>query len=76
MVLKRACTEFEQLMGDSDKWEKIPRQEEVEAEAREVFDYVLTGNLQPAVIQHHVYDVWDKWDEDNQPPVTYHEDGD
>ena len=75
VFLKRACTEFEQHMGASDEWEKIPHQDEIEAEAREVFDYEPSGSIQSEVIQHHVYDVWDKWDEDNQPPVTYHEEG-
>ena len=75
VILKRACTEFEQHMGNSDEWGKIPRQDEVEAEAWKVIDYTPSDELQSEVIQHHVYDVWDKWDEDNQPPITYHEEG-
>jgi hypothetical protein len=73
VILKRACTEFEQHMGDSDKWKKISQQDEIEAEAKEVFDYTPSEKLQGDCVQHHVYDVWEAWDEDNQPPVTYHE---
>jgi hypothetical protein len=74
VFLKRACTEFEQHMGDSDKWEKLPHQEEIEKEARErVFGYDPSNLRQTEAVQHHVYDVWDQWEKDNQPPVTYHE---
>jgi hypothetical protein len=73
VILKRACTEFEQHMGDSDKWEEIPQQDEIEAEALKVFDYEPAENIQCEAVQHHVWDVWDVWDKDNQAPVTYHE---
>ena len=73
VFLKRACTEFEQHMGDSDKWEKIPHQDELEAEAIEVIPPRLPENIQAEVVKHHVWDVWEQWDKDNQPPVTYHD---
>jgi hypothetical protein len=76
VILKRACTEFEQHLGDSDKWEKLPHQDEIEAEALKVFDYHPADNTQCETIQHHVWDVWEAWDEDNQAPVTYHEEED
>jgi hypothetical protein len=76
VILKRACTEFEQHLGDSDKWEKLPHQDEIEAEALKVFDYQMADNTQCEAIQHHVWDVWEAWDEDNQAPVTYHEEED
>ena len=73
VFLKRACTEFEQHMGDSDKWEKIPHQDEIEAEAIEVIPPIGLDTVQADVVKHHVWDTWDQWDKDNQPPVTYHE---
>jgi len=74
VFLKRACTEFEQHMGDSDKWEKIPNQEEIEKEGiKDIFDYSPVPPIQASAIQHHVWDVWDAWEEDNRAPVTYHE---
>lgn len=76
VFLKRACTEFEQNLGDSSKWKKIDYQDEIEAEGYEIINYRTEGKMQSDVIQHHVWDVWDLWDKDNQPPVTYHEEGD
>ena len=73
VFLKRACTEFEQHLGDSDKWEKIPRQDEIEAEGREVIAFEPSLLGQSKIIQHHVWDTWNEWDKDNQSPVTYHE---
>lgn len=73
VFLKRACTEFEQNLGDSDKWEKIPYQDEIEEEGKKVFRATILQPNQSEVIQHHVWDLWDAWDNDNQPPVTYHE---
>lgn len=75
VFLKRACTEFEQHMGDSDKWEKIPYQDQLEEEFSKVIEHELECRDQSPVIQHHVWDVWDAWDKDNQPPVTYHDEG-
>jgi hypothetical protein len=76
VFLKRACTEFEQNMGDSDKWKKIKYQDEIEAEGKDVIDYNPMAQGQGAPIQHHVYDVWDYWDNQTQKPVTYHDEGD
>jgi RNase P subunit RPR2 len=74
VILKRACTEFEQHMGDSDKWEMVPNQEAIEKEgAEEIFGYKPISPFQAEAIKHHVWDVWDAWDKDNKPPVTYHE---
>ena len=76
VFLKRACTEFEQHMGDSDKWEKIPHQDEIEEEAlTKIFDYEPMATNQCEAVQHHVWDIWDAWEKDNQDPVTYHEEG-
>lgn len=73
VFLKRACTEFEQHMGDSDKWEMLPYQKEIEEEGEGVFDYTPAAPIQSGPIKHHVWDVWDLWEEDNRDPVTYHE---
>jgi len=73
VFLKRACTEFEQHMGDSDKWEKLPHQDEIEAEGKDIFEYTPVEPIQPMTVVHHVLDIWDQWERDNQPPVTYHE---
>ena len=73
VFLKRACTEFEQHMGDSDKWEKIPYQDEIEAQAKEVINFDPVVIAQSDAVQHNVWDMWDAWDKDNQAPVTYHE---
>jgi len=74
VFLKRACTEFEQNLGDSDKWKKVEDQDEIEKEGIEkVFDYEVSKHFQSEAIRHHVWDVWDDWDSKNQPPVTYHD---
>jgi len=73
VFLKRACTEFEQHMGDSDKWEPHPLQEEIEKEFSEYVEYVPVKAGQSDVVKHAVLDLWDEWDSDNKPPVTYHE---
>jgi hypothetical protein len=73
VILKRGCTEFEQHMGDSDKWQMLPHQEEIEEEAKKVVHYEPMPPIQAESIQHHVWDIWDDWDKMNRPPVTYHE---
>ena len=73
VFLKRACTEFEQNLGDSDKWGKLENQDEIEKEGLEVFDYEVSKYPQADAIKHHVWDVWDDWDRQNQAPVTYHD---
>jgi hypothetical protein len=73
VFLKRACTEFEQHMGDSDKWEKIPYQDEIEAEGKKVIDYEPMVQDQCDAVKHGVWDMWDEWDRANQKPVTYHD---
>jgi hypothetical protein len=73
VFLKRGCTEFEQNMGDSDKWQLLPRQEELEKEYREIIDYDPMQFPQAPAIKHHVWDMWDDWEKKNRSPVTYHE---
>ena len=77
VFIKRGCTEFEQHAGPSDKWQKVHRQDEIEAEAREVIVYTPPkSGGQPEVLQHHIYDIWDMVDQNSKFPVTYHEEGD
>ena len=73
VFLKRGCTEFEQHMGASDKWEKIPDQDELEAEALKVLDLPPVHATQCEAVRHHVLHCWELWDKGNQLPVTYHE---
>ena len=73
VFLKRACTEFEQHLGDSDKWQTLEHQDEIEEEGKKIFDYEPAEPFQSEAIKHHVWDLWDAWESDNRDPVTYHE---
>lgn len=73
VFLKRACTEFEQNLGDSNNWTKVEYQDEIELEALKVIEYDMVPCNQGDAIQHHVWDVWDDWDRQTQAPVTYHQ---
>jgi len=73
VFLKRACTEFEQNLGESDKFKMLPDQELIEAEGETIFDYETGIGSQADPIKHHVWDIWDDWDKKNQKPVTYHD---
>ena len=72
VILKRGCTEFEMVLGDSDEWKMIDRQLEVEAEADDVIDYTPV-KAQSDVIDDHVYEGWKDWVRQTRKPVTYHE---
>jgi len=74
VFLKRGCTEFEIALGDSDKWEMIDRQDEVEEEARKVIDYKPERSLQD-VVDTHTYQNWNEWEGKTRVPITYHEEG-
>ena len=74
VFLKRGCTEFEIALGDSDKWEMINRQDEVEKEARKVIDYKPERSLQD-VVDTHTYQNWNEWEGKTRAPITYHEEG-
>jgi hypothetical protein len=73
VFLKRACTEFEQNLGESDKFKMLPDQELIEAEGETIFDYETGIGSQADPIKHHVWDIWDDWDKKNQKPITYHD---
>ena len=76
VYIKRGCTEFETVIGPSDKWEMIPGQRELEIEGREVFDMPPWRGGQAKAIQYWVYNAWDEWNKATREPVTYHEEGD
>jgi len=74
VYLKRACTEFEQALGDSDKWENTELQEEIEKEFfEEIIDYGGLLGSQSEIVRHHVWNVWEDWERTTRDPVTYHE---
>ena len=73
VILKRGCTEFEQSIGDSDKWKPVENQEQIEKEAQEVIRYTPADPVQSKALKHHVRLFWQEWDRLNKPPVTYHE---
>ena len=58
VLLKRACTEFEHLAGDSKFWKVTPRQIELE---QMVERYVAVDDVQRAQPEHLVRHVHRKW---------------
>ena len=90
VILKRACTEFEHLLGDSTKWVVTPEQNFVEDL---INDYIVSENLnthQPEHIIWHIQRRWIEWAWQNgdetyakytggkplyPPYVTYHQPG-
>jgi hypothetical protein len=61
VILKRACTEYEHALGDSDKWEITEAQLHIEALLERYLildDYELD---QPEKLVHHVHRRWIEW---------------
>jgi len=61
IILKRACTEFEHLLGDSTKWVVTPEQDFVEDL---INSYIVSENLnthQPEHIIWHIQRRWIEW---------------
>lgn len=58
IVLKRACTEFEQHVGPSDKWTITPEQEEVEELCNGVFVDDRVKPTQPDFAVAHIMKDW------------------
>lgn len=82
VFIKRACTEFEQDLGASDKWKTAEyetadgsfTQEDLEKEFFEkVLEYTPMKEKQSDVSVHNTWDIWDNWDKATRPPVTYEE---
>lgn len=61
VILKRACTEYEMALGDSDKWEITEEQLRIEA----LLDrWLITDDVemkQPEKMVHHVQRKWIEW---------------
>jgi hypothetical protein len=89
VILKRACTEMERVMGPSDKW-KLPTVRQLEMERRVEATVVFDARIiaQPANIIRYVHKRWIEWafmngDETYKEytggkpiygaPVTYHD---
>ena len=69
VILKRACTEFEHLLGDSTKWVVTPEQEFVEDL---INNYIVSENLkthQPEHLIWHIKRRWIEWAWANGDPT-------
>jgi len=58
IILKRACTEFEHIVGDSSKWEVTKEQEFIEDL---VDEYVINENLTLRQPEHLVWNIKRRW---------------
>ena len=58
LILKRACTEYEQNCGPSDQWSFDEEQEELERLATECFDQDVIDFKQPDLLLAHVIKYW------------------
>jgi hypothetical protein len=58
LILKRACTEFEQTLGDSSKWEITEGQRKLEHRIFEAFELDQNVYPQPRHIRAHVKCRW------------------
>lgn len=75
VFLKRGCTEYEQALGDSSKWEPHPHAEEIEAEAKEIVDSEPWRERQSLPVVSSILRRWMAWSKENDtPPTTYHDD--
>ena len=69
IILKRACTEFEHMFGDSTKWKITPEQEFIEDL---IADYVVSENFkipQPDHLKWNVKRRWIEWAWQNGDPT-------
>ena len=58
VILKRGCTEFEHLIGDSDKWEVTKEQESIEDMVER---FIVDENLDLTQQEHLVWNVKRRW---------------
>jgi len=62
VILKRACTEFEQKFGDSAKWYVTPEQLLIEKSVYDMFDPKdVEQHEQPNFIKQHIMKKWIKY---------------
>lgn len=88
VVLKKACTEYEQICGPSDKWKITLRQLEIESMVESLITKDDYRQIQPEHTTYYVHRKWIEWAyamgdptyaefTDGplyEPYVTYHED--
>jgi hypothetical protein len=72
ILLKRGCTEYEQALGPSDKWEIRPDQQEIEDAIDAAVDRGPIVAGQPQTVVDNIHAQWRLWDKAMQPYVTYH----
>ena len=74
ILLKRGCTEYEQSVGRSDRWEEQPGQREIEDAIHDVVrpPYPPT-EPQPENVKANIRENWESWDQLMTPYVTYHD---
>jgi len=58
VILKRACTEYEHVIGDSSKWTVTPEQEFLEDM---IDNYVVSENLTTRQPEHLIWNVKRRW---------------
>jgi hypothetical protein len=88
VILKRGCTEFEMLHGDSRKYEQSEEDKQVESLLEANLDIPIATYMQPDFVVSHIKRIWLSWAYKNndktclefndgkdfvEQPVTYHE---
>lgn len=58
VILKRACTEYEHAVGDSDKWKVTPEQEALE---NLIDNFVVSNDLLLAQPEHLIWNIKRRW---------------
>jgi len=58
VILKRGCTEFEHLIGDSNKWVVTPEQEFIEDM---IDNYIVSENVHAHQPEHLVWNIMRRW---------------
>jgi len=61
IILKRGCTEFEQLHGDSSKYEQTEHDSNLERILDENSDIPIQVMTQPEIVKNHVKRMWLAW---------------
>jgi hypothetical protein len=58
VVLKRACTEYEQKFGPSDRWGIFPRQKQIEKDIGELVECKYLSKSAPSFIEANIKKAW------------------
>jgi hypothetical protein len=70
VLLKRGCTEFEYLLGRSDRWQITEEQMELENMLNDVFVRQLSSEIQPWFVVNHVHRKWIEFAWDRNDPTV------